>query len=88
MLRRNSVKVFTFKVVLICWLFMLSNILTIFLLIEDINECMEELDDCSKLTHFCLNLRGSFMCKEKKFLNCLPGMLFDPDQRICAGVFC
>lgn len=51
----------------------------------DINECLEETDNCNDSTQICLNTRGSFVCQNKVSEQCLPGFKYDKNKKTCQG---
>ncbi|XP_054708894.1 LOW QUALITY PROTEIN: fibulin-1-like [Uloborus diversus] len=53
----------------------------------DIDECVEELDRCNRLTHNCLNLNGSYECVVKPNVQtCPPGFRADDITGNCVDV--
>ncbi len=48
------------------------------LLSAEINECVEETDNCSQL---CINTIGAFTC------DCLPGYALSKDGATCSGMY-
>lgn len=53
----------------------------------DIDECVEETDDCNRKSQICLNMQGSFFCQNKASkTTCPPGYKIVPDEG-CVGNF-
>ena len=48
-------------------------------IVSDINECVENRDNCEQL---CFNRAGAFTC------SCRPGYQLDSDGRSCTGKYC
>lgn len=51
----------------------------------DINECAEGTDDCNRTTQLCLNMRGSYKCKERVGDKCLTGLKYNSETKLCEG---
>lgn len=51
----------------------------------DINECLEELDNCTKAEQVCLNTRGAFKCQMIPKEDCFTGFTFDNLTKSCQG---
>lgn len=52
----------------------------------DINECLEQIDNCDRSTQLCLNLRGGFECELRVIERCLSGFQFDDVSKTCQGL--
>ncbi|XP_050685596.1 fibulin-2-like [Leptidea sinapis] len=53
---------------------------------EDVDECTLSIDDCNKLSQFCINTRGSFYCQDKASKHCPPGFKINPSNNICEDI--
>ncbi|KAJ6646501.1 Fibulin-1 [Pseudolycoriella hygida] len=53
---------------------------------DDINECLEEIDNCNATTQICLNTRGNFVCQNKVSEECLPGFKYDKNKKTCQDI--
>lgn len=51
---------------------------------EDVDECGEQLDDCSVADHLCRNTMGGYECDPK----CPRDKYFDPRANKCVGKCC
>ena len=56
---------------------MLYSVLHVCIHLADINECSQDLDDCSRFAR-CVNTAGSYRCV------CLPG--YQGNGRVCIGI--
>lgn len=56
-------------------------------LFPDINECLEETDNCNRKTQLCINTRGQYKCQSKIVDECLPGLKYNLGTKQCEGVY-
>lgn len=52
---------------------------------KDVNECSEGIDDCNRQTQLCLNMAGGFKCQDKVTENCITGLQYNTNTRLCEG---
>ncbi|XP_050685092.1 latent-transforming growth factor beta-binding protein 4-like isoform X2 [Leptidea sinapis] len=52
----------------------------------DINECEERLDDCQRLSQYCINTHGSYFCQDHVSKRCSPGFKVNSDTGICEDI--
>lgn len=51
----------------------------------DINECLEETDNCNRKTQLCINTRGRYKCQIKIVDECLAGLKYNLETKQCEG---
>lgn len=51
----------------------------------DINECLEQIDNCNPNTQLCLNNNGGFECQDRVHKGCASGFQFDDVLKECQG---
>ncbi|XP_026317325.1 uncharacterized protein LOC113228275 [Hyposmocoma kahamanoa] len=52
----------------------------------DVDECEEHLDDCNRLSQYCINTHGSFFCQDHVSRRCKPGFSANFNTGICEDI--
>lgn len=58
-----------------------------YFLIVDIDECEEHLDDCQRLSQYCINTHSAYFCQDHVSKRCAPGFKVNSATGICEGTF-
>lgn len=62
-----------------------QNNLIQYLFQSDIDECEERLDDCQRLSQFCINSHGNYFCQDHVSKRCAPGFKVNVNTGVCEG---
>lgn len=65
-------------------LFIVNTLQYHHLMSSDIDECAENLDNCTREVQSCVNTVGSFRCADRE-LDCILGLRYDPITQQCQG---
>nr|XP_034836920.1 fibrillin-2-like isoform X4 [Maniola hyperantus] len=52
----------------------------------DIDECEERLDDCQRLSQYCINTHGNYFCQDHVSKRCAPGFKVNIATGICEDI--